>query len=246
MHVLPLRHDLGDGTYLRRPRSVRAALCCAALRCAACPPAACLQRLERPQHLASYILHNNTPSLCFTPPGSHYYEVDRLQWGSLFTDCEMPQTNANGEQDAWLAEVETSQKILQVSTRTPTATTAQYSTVYTHHYRWTLLSICATFLSSSKHHFFHGACSMPLRECVWPAVPACAFLPPACLQGSDAEARTELTEKAGKFFKSTSSDGKPSGHMACTCPAGSFALIHFDILCVKPRVDARCCCTASG
>lgn len=40
----------------------------------------------------------------------------------------------------------------------------------------------------------------------------------------------ELLEKAGRFFKSTSSNGQPSGHMACTCPAGSFALIHFDIL----------------
>ena len=50
------------------------------------------------------------------------------------------------------------------------------------------------------------------------------------LQGSNAEARTELTQKAAGFFKSTVSSGQPAAHMACTCPAGSIALIHFDIL----------------
>ena len=94
-------------------------------------------------------------------PGSHYYEVDRLQWGTLYTDAEMPETNANGEQDAWKKEVDFAQQ---------------------------------------------------------------------AMQGSDAEVRTSLTEKAGSFFKSTASDGKPAAHMACTCPAGSIALIHFDIL----------------
>jgi hypothetical protein len=94
-------------------------------------------------------------------PGSQYYEVDRLQWGTLFTDSEMPETNLHGEQDAWKADVAAASETLQ---------------------------------------------------------------------GSNAEARTELTQKAGRFFKSTSSSAQPSGHMACTCPAGSIAFIHFDIL----------------
>ena len=53
--------------------------------------------------------------MVFQRTGSHYYEVDRLQWGTLFTDCEMPETNLNGEQDAWKAQVATSQRVLNGS-----------------------------------------------------------------------------------------------------------------------------------
>ena len=100
-------------------------------------------------------------------PGSQYYEVDRLQWGTLFTDSEMPETNLHGEQDAWKADVAAASETLQGSNaeaRTELTQKAGRFFKSTSSFRLYLLIIGVSFTVFSKT----GDCMNSLLFCLWP------------------------------------------------------------------------------